>query len=89
MVPVVVALTTHSKSMVLKGTRIMLTLSPSSRKLSGYTRWWVVFVPTSASNPAVGALFILGEKGRKLSLVAWAPILSEPELSERDSEPPV
>lgn len=46
MVPVVVALTTHSRSVVLKGTRTMLTFSPSSRKLSGYTRWWVVLLPT-------------------------------------------
>lgn len=38
----------------------MLTFSPSSRKLSGYTRWWVVLLPTSASKPTVGALFILG-----------------------------
>lgn len=65
MVPVVVALMTHCRSMVLKGTRTMLTSSPSSRKLSGYTRWWVVLLPTSASKPAVGALFILGgEKNR-------------------------
>lgn len=61
----VVALTTQSRSMVLKGTRIMLTFSASSLKLSGYTRWWVVLLPTSASNPAVGALFILGGRGRE------------------------
>lgn len=64
MVPVVVALMTHSRSVVLKGTRTMLTFSASSRKLSGYTRWWVVLLPTWASNPAVGALFILGGGGR-------------------------
>lgn len=63
MVPVVVALTTHSRSRVLKGTSTMLTFSASSRKLSGYTKWWVVLLPTSASNPVVGALFILEEKG--------------------------
>lgn len=63
--PVVVALITHCRSVVLKGTRTMLTFSPSSRKLSGYTRWWVVRLPTSASKPTVGALFILGgEKNR-------------------------
>lgn len=68
MVPVVVALITHCRSVVLKGTRTMLTFSPSSRKLSGYTRWWVVRLPTSASKPTVGALFILGEeKNRVLS----------------------
>lgn len=60
MVPVVVALITHCRSVILKGTRTMLTFSPSSRKLSGYTRWWVVLLPTSASKPTVGALFILG-----------------------------
>lgn len=65
MVPVVLALITHCRSVILKGTRTMLTFSPSSRKLSGYTRWWVVLLPTSASNPAVGALFILGEEGRE------------------------
>lgn len=64
MVPLVVALITHSRSTVLKGTRTMLTFSASSLKLSGYTRWWVVFLPTSASNPAVGALFILAGGGR-------------------------
>lgn len=69
MVPVVVALTTHSRSVVLKGTRTMLTFSASSRKLSGYTRWWVVLLPTSASNPAVGALFILGG-GRREELLS-------------------
>ena len=65
MVPVVVALITHSRSTVLKGTRTMLTFSASSLKLSGYTRWWVVFLPTSASNPAVGALFILRGRERR------------------------
>lgn len=65
MVPVVVALTTHSRSVVLKGTRTMLTFSASSLKLSGYTRWWVVLLPTSISKPAVGALFILGGKGQR------------------------
>lgn len=75
MVPVVVALITHCRSVVLKGTRTMLTFSASSRKLSGYTRWWVVLLPTSASNPAVGALFILGGGGREDRHRTGAPIL--------------
>lgn len=75
MVPVVVALITHCRSVVLKGTRTMLTFSPSSRKLSGYTRWWVVLLPTSASKPTVGALFILGGdvKGHMLRMLEMEP----------------
>lgn len=99
MVPVVVALTTHSRSRILKGTRTMLTFSASSLKLSGYTRWWVVLLPTSTSNPMVGALFILeGEGGEDRRHITWSPTLGAscdlrpapsfhrfPRLSHRDS----
>lgn len=73
MVPVVVALTTHSRSRTLKGTRTMLTLWASSLKLSGYMRWWVVLLPTSTSNPAVGALFILGEGREDMCRITRSP----------------
>lgn len=59
--PVERALAIHSRSNALKGTRTKLTLAGKFLALSGYMKWWVVLLPTSASKPTVGAWFILSE----------------------------
>lgn len=58
-VPVVRALIIHCRSKVLKGISTRLVPLSRSLALSGYMMWWVVLVPTSSSNPEVGAWFIL------------------------------
>lgn len=64
--PVDRALATHCRSRSLKGSRTRWTPGPMSTALSGYMKWCVVLLPTSASNPNVVALFILDSKVRTL-----------------------
>lgn len=57
--PVDRALVIQTRSSVLKGTRTKLTLAARFLALSGYIKWWVVWLPASSSKPTVGARFIL------------------------------